>query len=332
MKLIRKTALLLAVVLAIGIIPGLACDGDSELFRIVGSDEVPLYSINMPAGLGEITGYAKRGELIGCCGGCRENGMRRHNLSWIEEKYLQEISYDHDDNLRWGCVVGCDEFVTLREEPDTSAAEIMKLPLGTAVNMYDEIEGSEFTYCSLAYAEGSYDPPEVYGYVLTKYLREIPEESISSLYAADYTVMRDEPNDTATEIMRIEPGKRVDALHFINGYAECVVNGRCGYIPAKNLKDTFADREPLFSTQSDTFAGVWFYSIPGDEYAFIGKLGYWSYSHPIDLDVYEIHGEYALCRTTPQKAEYSHYPVNDGYVRLSDIAIPEDVNLSALAG
>ena len=58
-------------------------------------------------------------------------------------------------------VVKCEEYVTLREEPSTSAAALARVPLGKAVDDVGDRHG-DFTHVSYKGREG---------YVLTKYLR-----------------------------------------------------------------------------------------------------------------------------------------------------------------
>lgn len=40
--------------------------------------------------------------------------------------------------MYWGVVVNCNEWITLRSEPSTSAAAITRIPLGARVMIFDE--------------------------------------------------------------------------------------------------------------------------------------------------------------------------------------------------
>lgn len=61
-------------------------------------------------------------------------------------------------------VVNCDSWVSLREEPSTSARRITKVPLGALVFTYGQID--DFTYCV-------YENEDQAGFILTRYLEPI---------------------------------------------------------------------------------------------------------------------------------------------------------------
>ena len=69
-------------------------------------------------------------------------------------------------------VVNCNESITLREAPDTSAAEICQIPLGAYVEATDST-GTGFTYVLYTEPRAQGVPLEFAGYVLSEYLAPV---------------------------------------------------------------------------------------------------------------------------------------------------------------
>lgn len=105
-------------------------------------------------------------------------------------------------------VCGCEEYVTLREEPSTGAARIMQIPLGAQV-IYKGPAGNGFTKVYF----GGYD-----GYVLSKYLSRLDpmtgEEYNVPMYVANcnkYISQRSEPAIDMEVLQRIPLGAMVSS-------------------------------------------------------------------------------------------------------------------------
>ena len=103
-------------------------------------------------------------------------------------------------------VCGCEEYVTLREQPSTGAARIMQIPLGAQV-IYKGPAGNGFTKVYF----GGYD-----GYVLSEYLSRLDpltdDEKFVPMYVAncnEYISQRSEPATDMEVLQRIPLGAEV---------------------------------------------------------------------------------------------------------------------------
>ena len=72
----------------------------------------------------------------------------------------------------WATVVNCNEWISLREYPSTSAPRLAKIPLGTRLKIYYE-GGSENGFYFAYYSDAGRDIGKYgeYGWVLASYLR-----------------------------------------------------------------------------------------------------------------------------------------------------------------
>ena len=100
-------------------------------------------------------------------------------------------------------VVNCEEYVTLREWPETSANALARIPLGKVVEEVGEVDGG-FTLVSWRGQSG---------YVLSRYLRTVEDWSGSSVRLDDderYNLNLFLSNFTEADFGRAEGGYRED--------------------------------------------------------------------------------------------------------------------------
>lgn len=123
-------------------------------------------------------------------------------------------------------VVNCNQSITLRTSPSTSASEITQIPLGQAVG-YIENAGNGFYKIN-------YDG--AVGYSLASYLSPTKQSSNSStstaqvVNAKEYITLRSAPSTSASEITKIPAGAYVRYLGTAsNGFYHIEYNGMTGY-------------------------------------------------------------------------------------------------------
>ena len=116
-------------------------------------------------------------------------------------------------------VCGCEEYVTLREEPSTGAARIMQIPLGAQV-IYKGPAGNGFTKVYF----GGYD-----GYVLSKYLSRL-----DPMTGEEYNVPMYVANCNKYISQRSEPAIDMEVLQRIPLGAEVMSYGRVGEFLQEN--------------------------------------------------------------------------------------------------
>lgn len=121
----------------------------------------------------------------------------------------------------------CDEFVTMRARPSTSAREVTKIPYGARVtdvrcNSYND----QFYYCSYYGYEG---------YVLSKYL--LGGQEMADIWDAhvvncrEWVSLRFRPNTKSRQLIKVPRGAEVlDAYYVENGFVHCFYKGYEGYI------------------------------------------------------------------------------------------------------
>lgn len=128
-------------------------------------------------------------------------------------------------------VVKCKEYITLREKPSTSAAEVARVPLNAIV--YEAAyESSSFTYVE-------YDGKS--GYVLTKYLSDVPDSENEYkvvklgkqqvVNCDEWVSLRTAPDKKAARAQKVPLGAKLSNCHRIsNEFAYVEYNGKSGYI------------------------------------------------------------------------------------------------------
>lgn len=130
-------------------------------------------------------------------------------------------------------VVNCNESITLRTEPSTSASEILQIPLGAAVSYISSASNGFYRISYLGYT----------GYALASYLSEEAQEN-DTLYVTMRVVncresitLRTSPSTAAAEICQIPLGATVSYIEVAaNGFYKIVYLGRTGYALASYLE------------------------------------------------------------------------------------------------
>ena len=138
-------------------------------------------------------------------------------------------------------VVNCENWVTLRESPSTSAATVIRVPYGENVDAY--AYNGRFTEC---YYKG------LHGYILSYYLSDgyyrdyqRYEYGDSTEQNTDYdnfmgsmrivncnswVTLRSSPSTKASAVTRIPLGEYVQAYKYNDRFAECYYNGMHGFV------------------------------------------------------------------------------------------------------
>ena len=119
-------------------------------------------------------------------------------------------------------VVNCDEWVSLRSAPSTSASRLAVVPLGATVEAYYSV--GQFTRC---YYNG------LSGYILSQYL-SLDSNEVSTrcvVNCKEWVTLRAEPSTTAASLSRVPLGATVEYYGYVgDGYAMCGYLGLTGYI------------------------------------------------------------------------------------------------------
>jgi hypothetical protein len=149
--------------------------------------------------------------------------------------YAEDYLYGSNGTLY---VVNCESYITLRNAPSTSAAEITKIPFGAAVGFYQAAENG---FYEVKYFDHI-------GYALAAYLATTPQYRNASYYSIGayptmYVVncrqsitLRDSPSTGATEICQIPLGAPVSFIDVsYNGFYKIIYNGHTGYSLAAYL-------------------------------------------------------------------------------------------------
>ena len=112
-------------------------------------------------------------------------------------------------------VVGCEEFITLREEPSTSAKRIVQIPLGALVTCYEYTENG----FARVYYGGCF------GFVQSRYLSEVNPETGGEwripMYVAncnEFISLREDASTSSDCMQRIPLGAQVECyLRTVDG-------------------------------------------------------------------------------------------------------------------
>ena len=130
-------------------------------------------------------------------------------------------------------VVKCNEYITLRTAPSTSAEEIVKIPLGASVGFVSNAENGFYKV--------SYNGKR--GYALASYLSSSPEQSVSYdntmrvVNCDEWISLRQSPSTNADRITTIPLGAHVDFISTAsNGFYKIRYNGYVGYALASYLQ------------------------------------------------------------------------------------------------
>ena len=121
----------------------------------------------------------------------------------------------------------CDEYVTMRAQPSTSAREVTRVPYGAHVtNVHCNSYYDRFYYCCYNGYEG---------YVLSQYL--LGGQEMADIWDAyivncrDWVSLRYRPNTSSRQLIKVPRGANVyDAYYVENGFVHCIYKGYEGYI------------------------------------------------------------------------------------------------------
>ena len=121
----------------------------------------------------------------------------------------------------------CDEYVTMRAQPSTSAREVTRVPYGAHVtNVHCNSYYDQFYYCCYNGYEG---------YVLSQYL--LGGQEMADIWDAyivnchDWVSLRFRPNTKSRQLIKVPLGADVqDAYYVENGFVHCFYRGYEGYI------------------------------------------------------------------------------------------------------
>jgi len=237
MKMVKKLSLLLAVVMLIGSM-GLTALAGSYLgsLRVVNCQEwVTLRSgpstsagtvCKVPLGA-VVDGYYYNTEFTECY----YNGYHGYILSTYLSSASSGTAAGYNDYLGKKTIVNCNEFVTLRAQPSTSAAAVTRVALGQTVDAY--YYNSTFSYC---YYNG------LSGYILNDYLggsySYTPSVSYGRVYQGigyivncdQWVSLRSSPSTSASRLCEVPLGAVVEVYSCNSQFSECYYDGCWGFI------------------------------------------------------------------------------------------------------
>ena len=241
MKMAKKVALLLAVVMMISSM-GLTALAGSYLgtMRVVNCDSwVSLRSYastsasritTVPLGA-YVTAYYYNSEFTECY----YNGYHGYILSTYLANSRSNTAASYSGSyLGKKTVINCNEFVTLRSSPSTSASAVTRVAKGQQVDAY--YYNDTFSKC---YYNG------MSGYILSYYLGSgsgssynYPVNHYGSDYVGDayivncneWVSLRSSASTSASRICKVPLGASVEVYDYNSTFSRCYYNGYWGYI------------------------------------------------------------------------------------------------------
>ncbi len=171
---------------------------------------------------------------------CEYNGVGgyilNNNLAFIYGPYGYE--YSVDDYIGNCQIVNCASYAVLRDRPNTSGNQLVRVPLGEIVtNVF--YQDDRFCYCIYNGVEG---------YILRNNLSWISGGSEASTYdstwigdawivnCAAWASLREQPDTGAYRLAKVPLGDKVTDCYYVNDrFACCTWNGIVGYILVDNL-------------------------------------------------------------------------------------------------
>lgn len=133
-------------------------------------------------------------------------------------------------------VAWCNEYVTLRAYPSTSAKALIRVPLGAMVtNVSCNNYSDRFYRCSYR----GYT-----GYILSEYLLGGQEMAdIEGAYVANcdsWVSLRARPSTSSKRLMKVPKWSAVDDVYYVeNGFVHCFYKGVEGYILAQYIESAY---------------------------------------------------------------------------------------------
>lgn len=133
-------------------------------------------------------------------------------------------------------VTWCEEYVTLRAYPSTSAKALIRVPLGATVTNVSCDSYSDRFYCCTYKGHT--------GYILSEYLLGGQEMAdIEGAYVAHceaWVSLRARPSTSSERLMKVPKGQHVqDAYYVENGFVHCVYHGVEGYILSQYIEGSY---------------------------------------------------------------------------------------------
>lgn len=130
-------------------------------------------------------------------------------------------------------VINCNEWVSLRSAPDTGAARLAEVPLGTRVTNCMP-GGGDFIRCDFG---------GMTGYILSAYLGAVGESAGDGLgrmivvNCSEWVSLRSAPDTNAARLAEVPLGAAVENCSLdSNGFVRCEYNGVTGYVLGKYLE------------------------------------------------------------------------------------------------
>ena len=193
-------------------------------------------------GVAEVTWHSQ--ETIDFCSVKLIDGHQFSDVSMVADDYSYHgiVGQDYGQSYAGNTsqpeymtmyVVNCNESITLRTEPSTSASEICQIPLGAAVSYISSASNGFYQISYLGHT----------GYALASYLSE-EDPGSDTLYTTMRVVncresitLRTSPSTAAAEICQIPLGATVSYIEVAaNGFYKIVYLGRTGYALASYLE------------------------------------------------------------------------------------------------
>lgn len=150
------------------------------------------------------------------------------------EEFQEDAESGEGEEGQTYYVVNCNEFVTLRKKPSTSAEEYCKIPLGTPVTF---VESAGNGFCKVSYGGHT-------GYVLASYLgfesHEEPDAAVlmEVVNCKESITLRKIPSTKGEEFCQIPLGELVEYMGTAeNGFYMVSYNGYTGYALASYLTE-----------------------------------------------------------------------------------------------
>lgn len=239
MKMMKKLSLLLAVVMMISSL-GLTALAGSYLgtMRVVNCDSwVSLRSYastsasritTVPLGA-YVEAYYYNSEFTKCT----YNGYTGYILSTYLTGTGNSTAASYSGSyLGKKTIVNCNEFVTLRSSPSTSASAVTRVAKGQQVDVY--YYNDTFSKC---YYNG------LSGYILSYYLGSsyTPTPVYGNAYVVncdEWVSLRSYASTSASRLCKVPLGACVEAYYYNSEFSECYYNGYHGYILNKYLSNS----------------------------------------------------------------------------------------------
>ncbi|MBQ3761089.1 MAG: SH3 domain-containing protein [Clostridia bacterium] len=134
-------------------------------------------------------------------------------------------------------VYNCNSYVSLRVNPDTASARLVKVQLGELV--------TDCESASNGFVKCSFDGQT--GYILAKYLKTTSESPYAKVLpnqkvtkCTSWVSLRAYPDTSSERLAKVPLGATVKSCVLEGSFVKCTYNGKTGYILSKYLKNASA--------------------------------------------------------------------------------------------